>query len=210
MLNAATHTLLIAPINFSGQSAPSSPIKSARLLIRPITEYEEQLATDSLIRRMYAWRGYLVKRQFSSVRNPDHATLAAWQDGELAATLTLSRDKGSDLLCEALYPTEIAELRAKNQNICEFSRLAIDPEFSSPALLDTFLRTAHSFARSHFKATAAVVEINPRHRRYYERQLGFAQIGERRVCPRVDAPAILLQRDLRQNFPDNIEAAIAA
>jgi hypothetical protein len=210
MLNASTHTLFIAPITLSGKSVPSLPIQSTGLVIRPITEHDEQLATDLLVRRMYAWRGYLVKRQFSNVRNPDHATLAAWQDGELVATLTLSRDKGCDLLCEALYPTEIAELRAKSQRVCEFSRLAIDPEFSSPALLDTFLRTAYNFARSHFGATAAVVEINPRHRRYYERELGFAQVGERRVCPRVDAPAILLQRDLRHSLPGTVEAAIAA
>lgn len=210
MFNATTHNLFIAPKNLSAKSASSSPVKSTRLVIRPITEYDEQLATDSLVRRMYAWRGYLVKRQFSSVCNSDHATLAAWQDGELAATLTLSRDKGSDLLCETLYPTEIAALRAKSQRICEFTRLAIDPEFSSPALLDIFIRTAHNFSRTHFGATAAVVEINPRHRRYYERELGFAQVGERRVCPRVDAPAILLHRDLRHSHPSKIETAIAA
>lgn len=210
MFNASTHTLFIAPINLSPKSAPSSPLKSTRLVIRPIAEYDEQLATDSLVRRMYAWRGYLVKRQFSNVRNPDHVTLAAWQDGELAATLTLSRDKGSNLLCETLYPTEIATLRAKNQKLCEFTRLAIDPKFSSPALLDSFLRSAHNFSRSHFDATTAVVEINPRHRRYYERELGFAQVGERRVCPRVDAPAILLHRDLRHSHSRKIETAIEA
>lgn len=183
------------------KSSPAPIFKSTGLVIRRVTEHHDLLATDLLVRRMYAWRGYLTKQQLASPRDPDHATLVAWQDGELAATLTLSRDSGSGLLCETLYPNEISELRAKQLKICEYSRFAVDPEFRSPKLLDTFFRTAYYFTRSQFGATDAVVEVNPRHSRYYERELGFAEIGPRRVCPRVDAPATLLHRNLRQTLP---------
>lgn len=179
------------------KSSPAPLYKSSGLVIRRVTEHHDLLATDLLVRRMYAWRGYLTKQQLASPRDPDHATLVAWQDGELAGTVTLSRDNGRGLLCESLYPKEVSELRAKQQKICEYSRFALEPEFKSPKLLDSFFRTAFYFARSHFGATDAVVEVNPRHSRFYERELGFAAIGPRRVCPRVDAPALLLHRNLR-------------
>jgi hypothetical protein len=209
MLNASTNpsTNMARALEIS---MPAPLIRSSGLIIRRITKPHEQLATDLLVRRMYAWRGYLVKRQFSALTDPDHATVAAWQNGELVATLTLARDNGNNLLCETLYPKEIAELRASNPKICEYSRLATDPEFSSPEILECFFRTAYNFARSHFGATDAVVEINPRHRRYYEKELGFSRVGERRVCPRVDAPAILLHRDLRHQLPGQLSIEQAA
>jgi len=46
------------------------------------------------------------------------------------------------------------------------------------------------------KATDAFIEVNPRHSRFYERMLGFRQLGEMRICPRVGAPAVLLHIDL--------------
>ena len=47
-----------------------------------------------------------------------------------------------------------------------------------------------------FAASDAVIEVNPRHARYYQRTLGFRQIGELRQCQRVEAPAVLLHRRL--------------
>jgi len=201
MLSASTHRTFVVPPATVEKSMPSPLLRSADLIIRRISKPHEQFASDLLVRRMYAWRGYLVKRQFSALHDPDCATVAAWHDGELVATLTLARDNGGSLLCESLYPNEVSELRAKQLKICEYSRFAVDPAFSSPKLLDSFFRTAYNFSRSHFGATDAVVEVNPRHSRYYERELGFVQIGPRRVCPRVDAPAMLLHRNLRHSLP---------
>lgn len=210
MLTASDHHSVIAPLANADKSMPSTLLRTARLIIRRITEPHEQIAADSLVRRMYAWRGYLVNRQFSGLHDPDRTTLAAWMDHELVATITLTRDNGRSLLCETLYPNEIAKLRVSTPKICEYSRLATDREFSSPALLENFFRTAYNYARTHFGSTDAVVEINPRHSRYYERELGFSRIGERRVCPRVDAPAILLHRDLRRPFSKHATEEIAA
>ena len=171
----------------------------SNLVIRPAASYREERACSMLVHRMYSWRGYLVDPPASNV-SYDQLTLAAWQDGELAATLTLSRDNGKNLLAEALYPEEIAKLRATARRICEYSRLAIDPIFSSPQLLEGFFRTAYDLAHAHYKASDAIVEVNPRHRRFYEREVGFSLLGPLRVCPRVDAPALLLHRDMEQSF----------
>lgn len=189
--------------------SPPTLLRSAGLVIRRVTSSDERLASDLLVRRMYAWRGYNAEPLIHSP-GTDRITLAAWKDEELAATLTLSRDNGTGLLCETLYRDEIAALRAKRLRICEYTRLATDPEFSSPALLTKLFHSAYLLSRSHFDASDAVVEVNPRHSRYYEREWGFSRIGPPRICPRVEAPAILLHRNLQHTIPEIFGAAKAA
>jgi len=41
-----------------------------------------------------------------------------------------------------------------------------------------------------------LIEVNPRHVRFYERMLGFEQVAEERLDPAVQAPAVLLRLDL--------------
>ncbi|MDP3539569.1 MAG: hypothetical protein Q8S26_12795 [Azonexus sp.] len=201
MLSATSHFSSIRPVSGGSSISPAELFRSGDLVIRRLGDFHERLASDLLVRRMYAWRGYRANPHTTPQPDSGRVTLVAWQDNVLAATLTLSHDSGNGLLCEALYPDEIANLRARNLKVCEYSRLAIDPDFSSPALMDAFFRTAYNFARSHFHASDALVEINPRHCRYYERELGFTRLGPLRVCPRVNAPAILLHRNLLHPFP---------
>lgn len=202
--------LLHASSTFIPVSAcpPHQPLfRSAGLEIRCVTQLDERLETDRLVRRMYAWRGYRASDMAGEKLGSRRFTFAAWQDSELAATVTLNLDSGFGLLSESLYPQEIAALRRKGARICEYSRLASDPAYSSPWLFDTFFRIAYNFARSRLHCSDAVVEINPRHARYYERELGFTLLGPRRICPRVDAPAMLLHRDLRHPLAEAIQAA---
>jgi len=182
----------------------------AGLVVRRIGDIKEKLASDQLVRRMYAWRGYQASSRASSLHDKEHITLAVWQHNELAATLTISQDSERGLLCETLYPNEITALRQKSQRLCECTRLAIDPAFRSPTLLEALFRNAYRVARAHFGATDAVIEVNPRHCRYYERELGFAQVGPRRICPRVEAPAMLLHRDLHRPLNCALEVVRAA
>lgn len=206
-------------INASGYH-PSSPLGGVRaahqaqpslaeLSIRQIATPNERRAADQLVRRMYAWRGYRTTAMQIKANRSDRVTLGAWQRGELAATLTLTVDNGRGLLCEALYPMEIAALRDERQRLCECSRLAIDPDFSSPLLLKSFFRNAYYQACLVLHASHAVIEVNPRHSRFYERELGFGRLGSLRICPRVSAPALLLHRDLRKPMPEMLLASPA-
>jgi hypothetical protein len=36
------------------------------------------------------------------------------------------------------------------------------------------------------------IEVNPRHVAFYKRMLNFSPAGDCKICPRVDAPAVLL------------------
>lgn len=206
MQSAVLHTSSESPVIVP--SLAQQPVfRSSGLLIRRVSTIHEQREADYLVRRMYVWRGYRTVNPSAEYHASKRVTLAAWQDDDLVATLTLNLDGETGLLSELLYPEEISTLRINQGRLCEYSRLAVDPAFSSPALLENFFRFAYNFARSQLHCSDAVVEINPRHARYYRRELGFTELGPRKVCPRVDAPAMLLHRDLRNPLPDELAVA---
>ncbi|HEX6734610.1 MAG TPA: hypothetical protein VF096_07335 [Azonexus sp.] len=180
----------------------SSP---ADLSIRQVTTLGERLASEHLVRRMYSWRGYRVAFREPKPDDGQRVTLGAWHGGELAATLTMAVDRGQGLLCEALYPGEIAGLRQENRRLCEYSRFAVNPAFSSQKLLRAFFRNAYHLTHRILEATHAVIEVNPRHSRFYEQGLGFGRLGSLRICPRVAAPALLLHRDLHLPLPATLQ-----
>lgn len=164
--------------------------------IRPARTPKQYGLTNSLVRRMYAWRGYRSEVQRQPLDDPDRVTLAAWQYDEVVATLTLRRDSPNGLLADAHYGDVLDGLRRPDRVVCEVSRLAIDPDFSSRDLLSNLFSAALDYGRTHFSGSDAVIEVNPRHVRYYQRCLGFRQIGDIRQCQRVDAPAVLLHQEI--------------
>ncbi len=171
-------------------------IEAQELVVSPAVTYQQHRACAALVRRMYAWRGYRLAPSRQFVGDPNHATLGAWMDGELLATMTASRDSSAGLLADTLYPEEMASLRQPTRVIGEVTRLAVDSAVTDSALLKSLFRSTYKYARAIFGVTDVVVEVNPRHAAYYCREFGFAQIGGLRTCPRVDAPALLLHRSL--------------
>ncbi|WP_263771708.1 N-acyl amino acid synthase FeeM domain-containing protein [Propionivibrio soli] len=173
--------------------------------IRPArTEYQHGLA-NMLVRRMYAWRDYKTEIPPHRPDDPHRITLAAWRFDEVIATLTLGLDSAAGLLADALYGRELAGLRRADRLIVEVSRLAVDPDFKSRELLGQLFKVALAYAKDIFEASDAVIEINPRHSLYYQRRLGFREIGGVRQCPRVNAPAVLLHQQLEEmTIPDAV------
>ena len=145
---------------------------------------------------MYAWRGYSMQPSASSPTDPNRATLAVWQDDDVVATLTIGRDSAEGLLADGLYGNEVSGLRQPGRVVCEVTRLAVHPDFSSGDMLNALFRTALLYGKEFFSASDAVIEVNPRHVRFYQRRFGFRQIGKLRQCQRVNAPAVLLHQTL--------------
>jgi len=171
-------------------------IEQPELRVAPAVTYHQHRACSALVRRMYAWRGYRISPAQQRIEDPNHATLGAWIEGELVATLTASRDSSAGLLADNLYAEELAALRKPSRVISEVTRLAVDTDCHDPEVLKSLFRSSHQYARAIFGVTDVVVEVNPRHATYYRREFGFSQIGTVRTCPRVDAPAVLLHRSL--------------
>lgn len=162
--------------------------------IRPVRTPDQLEMANLLVQQMYTWRGYDSESANHRLDDPNRVTLAAWQYDEVVATLTLGRDSPDGLLADSLYAAELAHLRRPGRVVCEVTRLAVDPDFSSQDLLTALFQVARRCGKDRFAASDAVIEVNPRHSRYYQRTLGFRQIGKLRQCPRVDAPAVLLHR----------------
>ena len=148
-------------------------------------------SADLLIKKMYAWRGY----DSSGVLNdtPNRITLMADLKGRVIGTLTLGLDSNTGLLVDQLYKDEIDRLRQEKRFVCEFTKLAVDQDSHSQRVLAALFHLAYIYAHNIHGATDFVIEVNPRHAVFYKRMLGFAQSGEERMCPRVNAPAVLLR-----------------
>jgi hypothetical protein len=150
-----------------------------------------QNQVSALISRMYAWRGY--RLEAAETRVPvNQTTLQVCGGRDTLGTLTLNIDSEDGLLADDLYRREVDVLRKRGATVCELTGLAVSAQLGSSELLATLFHLLHIVGRRLHRATDAVIEINPRHSLYYQRVLGFRQIGERKICGRVNAPAVLL------------------
>lgn len=164
-----------------------------RFRIRLANDEGRRNLASYLVSQRYGWRGYKV----GPVRaTPDQITLVASNDAHALATLSVGFESTTGLLVEKLYPQEVADLRASGARLCEFTRLAVEPGRHSQEVLAMLFHIAYIYARRIHRCTDLLIEVNPRHVRFYETALGFVRHGPERTCPRVLAPAILLRLDL--------------
>lgn len=157
-----------------------------------------------LIQRMYAWRGLLTHAPSRIDDEPNQLTLIASRGTTMFGTLTLKLDSDEGLLADELYAQEITAARRAGAKVCELTRLAIDPAFNSKEVLASIFHLAYIFGRLIHQRTDLFIEVNPRHVAFYQRMLGLRIAGEERICPRVNAPAVLLHLPL-----DYVDAQIA-
>ncbi len=146
-----------------------------------------------LIQKMYGWRGYSV----SPLPNDQRPITIVASDADRAlATISVRFDSAEKLLADELYGAELGNLRAKGARLCEFTRLAIDRGEQSREVLAMMFHVAYIYARRFARCTDLLIEVNPRHVRFYQAMLGFETVAGERICPRVNAPAVLLRLDL--------------
>lgn len=147
-----------------------------------------------LIERMYAWRGY--RGAGLDADDPHRITLTAADGAEVVGTLTIGVDAGHGLMADHMYKDELDRFRRDGARLCEVTKLAFDHTGQSRHALASVFHLAFIYAREMHCCTDAVIEVNPRHRRFYERMLGFHQVGELKINARVNAPSYLLHVSL--------------
>lgn len=160
--------------------------------LRLATSADRQKLASVLIQKMYTWRGYDTGE---IVQDPYRLTLVAYTGDKVAGTITLGLDSPSGLAMDKLYKAEVEPLRQQGRRIVELTRLAVDETLGSKEVLAALFHIAFIYAFHIHMYTDFVIEVNPRHVGFYKRMLGFEQIGEERMCPRVSAPAVLLKLD---------------
>lgn len=147
-----------------------------------------------LINKMYAWRGYTGTHRLED--DPNRITLSASDHGDVVGTVTLGIDSPIGLLADEIFKDEIDRFRANGAKVCEITKLAFDPTVRSKMALASLFHILFIYGRRMHKCTDVFIEVNPRHRRFYESMLGFTRLGELRTNPRVNAPAWLLWNNL--------------
>jgi hypothetical protein len=155
-------------------------------------------AADDLVARRYAWRGYRSSDGHASASSETtpRVILLAEKGARLMGTLTVRPDPRRELAAESTYADVIARLRGAGHRLGELGKLAVEQGADWKAALDALVQTAFLVTRVVNGLTDVVIEVNPRHVRFYRRVFGFVQAAEERFCARVGAPSILLQLDL--------------
>jgi hypothetical protein len=118
---------------------------------------------------------------------PDTVTLVAQSDGQLVATLSLVFDNLLlGLPMECIYGEEINDLRRKGRRLVEVTGLA-DNGLSLREFLPVFVTLMRLLAQYtiHRGYETWVITINPRHRIFYRKALGFVPFGPWRSYPTV-------------------------
>ena len=168
------------------------PLNETVFGIRAADVDEQRNSASMLISKMYAWRGYGGNHQVG--RDPNRITLTASSKGEVLGTLSLHLDSPEvGLLSDQVFKDCIDPYRKDGARVCEIIKLAIDPAVKSKAVLASLFHVAFIYARDLHGCSDIFIEVNPRHRRFYEAMLDFVVECESRPNPRVDAPAVLLR-----------------
>lgn len=183
---------------------------SPRVTLPPISSYagwhtsiavrpDQMRAAQELIGRRYAWRGYQSHQSAEPGAEHDlRVVLLAQRAGRLMATLTVAPDTPNGLLAEQTYGDVIQKMRRQGHRLGELAKLAIEVGADWKPALDALVQTAYLITRVVHALTDVVIEINPRHSRFYQRIFGFTVAGEERLCERVGAPSVLLRLDLER------------
>lgn len=169
-------------------------VEQQKFKIRLANTEDRRGSASLLIQKMYSWRGYQTRHVLEG--QPNRITLVAVANELSIGTLTLGFDSTIGLLVDDLYKPETDTLRSTGRKVCEFTKLAVDERIRSKRVLASLFHIAYVYAHNIHKCQDIVIEINPRHVRFYERMLGFQRLGAEKMCQRVNAPAILLRLDL--------------
>lgn len=166
------------------------------------------LPADRLVDEAYSRLGYascLAQPAPAQWPTEDGATLQAESERRTVGALSIHLDRPQGLSAESLYPAEIAPFRARGK-VCEFTRLALDRSAAGREVLCSLFYMAYVYAHRVHAADHLFIEVNPHHQAFYARMLGFKRLGEEKLCPRVNAPAVLMHLDF-QHTRDQIQRA---
>lgn len=142
---------------------------------------------------------------------PDTATMVAKHEDEVLATFTIVQDNTLlGLPMESVYPAEIDALRKRGRRLFEATTLA-DSGLNTREFLQVFLTLIKLSMQYHTSqgGDSYAIAVNPRHRKFYTKIVGFVPLGPLRTYAAVQdhpAEAFLLDNHLqRENTPDTYE-----
>jgi len=172
---------------------PPAPASRDRLGLSLADTAADRLAAESLLNRRYEWRGYGSSHKIGGSDN--HTTFLAHLGPVLTGTITLGVDSADGLAIDTLFKNEVDEYRrVPGAQICELTKFAFDKDEKgeNSNLLACLFHAVFIYGMDSYSCTDLFIEVNPRHRRFYQAMLGFKPIGELRMNPSVEAPSQLM------------------
>jgi hypothetical protein len=159
--------------------------------------YRERDEAEDLVFRQYSSRGYQVAEPGSEPHAPRsrarrESVVIARSAGRVVGTVTVGIDSPNGLLVDEGSRERVDTFRARGHRLGEVVRLAVDPAADSRCVLAALFNAAHGVMEAN-RLDHVFIEVNPRHVSFYERALCFEVEGEERMCPRVQAPSLLLR-----------------
>jgi hypothetical protein len=146
---------------------------------------------NMLLNRMYSWRGYGANHKLPS--DPNCVTFAATSQDDVIGTLTLTVDSAAGLAADRTFKDEIERFRtAPGARLCELTKFAFDTSSPARPRLAALFHIIFIYGSMHYDCTDLFIEVNPRHRRFYEIMLGFTCVGPAKTNVSVNAPALLM------------------
>jgi hypothetical protein len=178
------------------EEVPADAVTRRLIQIRAADSFGQRSSASILIHRMYSGRGYRTT-PLPEEQLPSRLTLVASDRSETVGTITIGfdMDDGEPLHCEDLFAEEVGRLRAQGHRLCEFTKLAMDHVLDAKPVLASLFHVAYLYAFRALGYDRLLIEVNPRHVRWYVRMLGFKVHGPQRLNLRVHAPAVLLMLD---------------
>jgi hypothetical protein len=161
------------------------------MTIRLASNDWERDRANALLKRKYSWRGYQTKSELCT--SPHSVTFTASTDEEVIGTLTLTVDAGEGLASDRTFKDELDRFRsAPGARLCELTRFAFDTSLPAKPRLAALFHVIFIYASMHHDSTDLLIEVNPRHGRFYQTMLGFTPIGLPRLNTAVNAPSQLM------------------
>lgn len=146
---------------------------------------------NMLLNRMYSWRGYGNDHAVPST--PNCVTFTASDNEDVIGTLTLTVDSPAGLAADRTFKEELEPFRnAPGAKLCELTKFAFDTSSPARPRLAALFHIIFIYGSMHYDCTDLFIEVNPRHRRFYEVMLGFRPVGPTRTNESVAAPAQLM------------------
>lgn len=156
---------------------------------------------DELVRHQYAARGYFADTEHADVAPPGAArrasVIVARINQRVVGTLTVVIDSPAGLFADEINRDFVDPLREQGRRLSELVRLAVthQRDTDSRKVLAALFNAAHGICVAN-RLDALLIEVNPRHVGFYRRALCFEAASTVRVCPRVNAPSVLLKMSL--------------
>jgi hypothetical protein len=148
-------------------------------------------AACDLINDRYNWRGY--GSSHCLPRGNNTITFTAEIDNEVVGTITLGVDSNIGMSIDKTFSDDVNDIRSRsNAKVCELKKFAFDPRVQSKEVMAALFHVVFIYGQRTYGCTDLVIEVNPRHVRFYESMLGFRKIGGLRTNEAVDAPAQLM------------------